>query len=85
MLNLSRLNPFERNAEQVLGLLQMFRMLGADITEEAVNGAQAHIPGAGSILAVVFQVAKKGRDPLHRKLFYCEGCSASRNSGRKTS
>ena len=83
MLNLARLNPFEGNAKQVLGLRQMFGILGADIPEEAVDGAQAHIAGAGSIPPVAFQVAKEGSDPLHRDLFYGEGAGITLFSSHK--
>jgi hypothetical protein len=83
MLNLAGLDPFEGNAKQMLGLRQVFGVLGADISEEAVDGAQAHIAGAGSILPVAFQVAKEGGDPLHGDLFYCEGAGITLFSSHK--
>jgi hypothetical protein len=69
MLNLAGLGPFERNAEQALGLGQVFGMLGADITEEAVDGAQAHITGADPVISFTFQVVKEGRDLINGELF----------------
>jgi hypothetical protein len=43
--------------------------MGTDIAEEAVQSAQTHIPGAGCVVSVCFQVLQKGRDSRGRQLF----------------
>ena len=68
MLDFPRASAFEGHAQDPLGMFQVLGMLGAQIAEEAVDGAQAHVARAGPIAPARFQVLQEGEGAFDREL-----------------
>lgn len=77
MFDLAGAGTFEGNVQNALGLLQMLRILAAQVAKEAVNRAQAHIARADLILPSGFQTLEKSRDLRDAELFHGELASIS--------
>lgn len=68
VLDLPSGDSLERDAEQALGLSEMFRMLGSQVAKEAVNRAQADVSRADRVVAILLQMLQERGDLLHRQL-----------------
>ncbi len=65
MLHFADCGPFERNAQDPLGLFEMLRVLCADEAKEAMDRRQPNIACARFVLAHSFQVLEECDDPVH--------------------
>ena len=57
----------KRHAQHALGVGQMFWLRRAQMTEEAVDGAQADITGGGLIASRPFQMIQKDQEAFDGK------------------
>ena len=65
-------SALEGDAQDAVGLLQMLRVLGAYVAEEAVNGRQPHIARGAPVSAASFEVSEEGGDGGGIEIGDCE-------------
>ena len=72
MFDLTSAGAFEWNAQNALGLLQMLRIMPAQVAKEAVDGAQTHVARADLIAPTRFQALEKRGDLIHTQMLHGE-------------
>ena len=60
--------PLEGDAEEALGRLQVFGMLGGEEADEGMDGGEPDVPRRGGRVAVAFQVGEEGGDRLDAQI-----------------
>jgi hypothetical protein len=64
IFNDTLVSSFEGNANNALGLFQVFRIASADTAKEGMDGGKTDITSRHTVLAILLQMSKKRKHPL---------------------
>jgi hypothetical protein len=68
VLNFAQGASLKRDSQNPLRQGQVFRMIGADITKEAMDGTQPHVSRADLVMPHSLQMLQKSKNPIARQL-----------------